>query len=176
MSNLTDAERAKLLGMSLDQFHRQISSDPDEALREHLAKNKSDAGSEYEDTYGDEFGAIVPKGMPSETDIFDENNIKIHWTKCPETDSEKAIFYGFHIHSKDNPYGLHTHVPGGQLLGAHKHGPGTKLGHHTHAIDTRNMPDSFLISPNSPVYLDGEHGHGELHPDGGHRHAPNTFG
>lgn len=181
MANMSDADRAKLLGMTLNEFHRHVASDPDKALAEHLDKKKSEGhieGAMDGKHYGDDFfhGVPVRRGLPHDNEIFDADHIKIYWDKAPQTDEEKALFYGFHIHTKDNPYGLHSHVPNGTLLGAHKHTPLNPLGSHTHAIDTRDIPNDFLISPMSPVYLDGEHEHQDLHPDGGHQHAPNTFG
>jgi hypothetical protein len=162
-----------------DDYRPAKPGDKDRPTQDAIKKSQAHSDSTIDGkNYGDDLFHDVPvrRGLPTDNEIFDDKNIKIHWKKSPETDEEKALFYGFHIHSKDNPYGLHTHIPGGNLLGAHKHEPGNLQGAHTHAIDTRDIPNQFLISPDSPVYLDGEHEHQDLHPDGGHQHAPNTFG
>lgn len=93
------------------------------------------------------------------------------WNKVPETESEKALYYGFHVHTHSNPYGLHTHVPGGQPAGGHFHSPGNKTGKHRHDIDIKEK------GTYGPLSLSGDHVHKECNmPDGKHEHHPEHFG
>jgi hypothetical protein len=183
---LNDKDRAKILGLSLQEYYKLVAADRSEDLvRETLVKaedGEAEAGLDSMDLkhiapFGDG-PAVVPvrRGKPHDVKVYDANNIDIHWKKYPSNEEEKQLFYGYHIHSKDNPYGLHTHVPGGKLEGAHKHSPGNLRGAHTHAVDITELPTNMLISPNAPIYLDGDHEHLENFADGPHSHAPLTFG
>jgi hypothetical protein len=110
---------------------------------------------------GDPFGSKVkPK------------NVKV-WTKKPSTDEEWAIYKGLHIHTEDNPLGLHTHIPGGTLGGGHTHGPQNRFGVHHHKEINE---DELTITSN--FNLDGHHTHedGENFPCGDHKHDPENFG
>ena len=97
-----------------------------------------------------------------------------YWDKVPDSAEEKALYMGFHVHSADNPFGLHTHVPGGKLTGAHVHGPQNRSGMHTHAeFDTALLGVNVKIGM---IQLDGNHVHLHNHIDGGHMHCPEAFG
>lgn len=89
------------------------------------------------------------------------------WNQLPSSNEEKAIYYGLHVHSQSNPYGLHTHVIGGKLGGGHTHGPNNPKGQHYHG-DSDN-----------PHYhqTDGGHEHpiGHNLPCGSHEHCPSNF-
>jgi len=176
MAKLSDKDRAKELGISLAEYYKLVPADDSHLVEKAIADDdyKYDQIGEF-DT-GD-FGGF-PRGNPvgKSDEVYNSQNIDLHWTKVPETESEKALFYGYHIHSKDNPYGLHTHMPGGKLGGAHKHGPQNRLGLHTHTVDTTELDSQFLFSAQSPVYIDGPHEHGSNMPDGGHNHNPQNFG
>lgn len=92
-----------------------------------------------------------------------------HWTKVPSTDEEKALYFGVHIHSEDNPLGLHTHVPGGDLTGGHTHSPSNPQGVHFHGPE---------LTGTQGRQVDGRHLHevGENMPGGKHKHLPENFG
>lgn len=97
-----------------------------------------------------------------------------YWDSVPETADEKALYMGFHVHSADNPFGLHTHVPGGKITGAHLHGPQNRSGMHTHAeFDSALLGVDVRIGV---IQLDGNHVHLHNHIDGGHTHCPEAFG
>lgn len=99
-----------------------------------------------------------------------------YWTSVPVTEADKALYYGLHLHSPDNKFGLHTHVPGGTLSGGHTHGPQNRMGaHHHKEIDT--SPDPQKQDPPG-IMLDGHHVHqtGENMPSGPHTHTPENFG
>lgn len=91
------------------------------------------------------------------------------WEKPILTAEDEAIYYGLHIHSSTNPFGLHSHFPGGTLTGAHTHGPVNKYGVHTH---------KETVDPYGPTMLDGKHVHklGANAPCGKHVHEiPENF-
>lgn len=174
MTNMTDKERAAALNLSLDEYYKLVPAEnSDDVVKKALAKG---AGSNHvEGIDWDEAG--FGRGNPGQLDVeqMDAGNLEVYWNKAPSTDEEKALFYGFHIHTKDNPYGLHTHMAGGKLGGSHKHDPQNRLGFHTHAVDIKDLPTEFLISPDAPVHLDGPHEHYMQAPDGKHSHNPQNF-
>lgn len=108
-------------------------------------------GTDIADPYG---SAIKPKNVPV-------------WDHHPANEAEEAIYLGTHIHSESNPLGLHSHVIGGSLSGAHSHGPQNRFGGHHHKKDAGSMS-----------MIDGSHVHeaGRNHPDGEHEHCPENFG
>lgn len=99
------------------------------------------------------------------------NSVMTHgpkaWDHAPSTPEEKAIYEGWHVHGPSNPYGLHTHIPGGELTGGHTHGPQNKFGEHTHK-DTGEEQ--------GPVSRSGKHTHSHQYPDGAHEHPVQDFG
>ena len=99
-----------------------------------------------------------------------------YWTKIPITEEEKAIYYGLHFHSLDNKFGLHTHIPGGELSGGHTHGPQNRMGAHHHR-DVNLDPDPKIQDP-PMIPIDGYHVHhtGQNMPSGPHNHVPGNFG
>ncbi len=95
-----------------------------------------------------------------------------HWESPPLSEADKAIYYGYHIHSESNPLGLHTHLKGGMSGGAHTHGPQNRLGGHTHKnidLKDKQYPGGYSI--------DGHHYHdyNENKPGGPHTHNPENF-
>lgn len=178
MSQLTDRERAELLGVTLEDYYKLTPADNAIAtVKQAIAKGDYKSHKNYmEGIDFDEEGFNRGNPVQVPEDVMNSQNLDIYWDKAPETDEEQHLFYGYHIHSKDNPYGLHTHIKGGKLGGAHRHGPQNRLGYHTHAVDIRELPDSFLIAPDSPIYLDGPHEHYMQSPDGSHNHNPYNFG
>lgn len=95
------------------------------------------------------------------------HNVKV-WETVPSTEAEKAAYYGLHIHTESNPFGLHSHFPGGKLSGGHTHSPSNRFGVHTH-LDHED--DDVMYS------VDGNHTHerGENMPCGPHTHVPENF-
>lgn len=124
-----------------------------EGLDDDGGQGQRQPGTDVQDPYG---SIVKPKGVPV-------------WKKVPETDAEKSLYYGDHIHSEDNPLGLHTHVPGGSLAGGHTHGPDNPHGQHYHG-DNPNQYGGRTI--------DGRHIHevGKNMPCGSHEHMPQNFG
>jgi hypothetical protein len=120
--------------------------------------------------FGDECNDGVPR-HPGSSELDDPRaSIKKppgkYWTKVPSSDEEKAIYQGLHIHTVDNPLGLHSHVPGGTLGGGHSHGPSNQQGEHYHG-------EAPVVGKN----VDGRHVHkrGENMPSGPHVHCPENF-
>lgn len=92
-----------------------------------------------------------------------------YWTKFPASEEEQAIYYGVHIHTQDNPLGLHSHMPGGPLSGGHNHGPDNQYGEHYHGEELQHGHGRSL---------DGAHVHDPdaNMPCGPHEHCPPNFG
>ena len=169
MTRKTDQERAKELGMTLDQFQSLVGHDP---LDLHPEFVKADEQFEIEEVaeLGTEFE--VNRDVNRKT----PNEIEHYWEKAPETDAEWALYKGFHIHSKDNVFGLHAHYPGGPLGGGHTHGPQNRLGYHTHRYNVKELQEMKFARPGHMIELDGPHEHHLNAPDGGHKHAEENFG
>jgi hypothetical protein len=89
------------------------------------------------------------------------------WPRVPVTPEEWDIYHGLHMHTPDNKFGLHTHMPGGTLTGGHTHGPQNLLGAHHHKEEV-----------DQGVLIDGQHTHQSTTnmPDGYHGHTPENFG
>jgi hypothetical protein len=100
--------------------------------------------------------------------ILKPTNTK-HWDRVPATPAEQAVYHGLHIHTTDNPLGLHSHVIGGTMGGGHSHGPQNRFGVHHHRDE-----DGSIAAPQ----LDGRHTHeaGDNMPSGSHEHRPENFG
>lgn len=175
MTALTDKERAAALKMPIEEYYKLIQADDSHVVTKALDGQRAAADMDKEayDVMLEGLNRGNPVGIGDQ--LYDEHNIETHWKEAPSSDEDKAIFYGYHVHSKDNPYGLHTHVRGGELGGHHKHGPQNRLGHHTHSVDITNLPTGMLIGRQSAVYIDGPHEHGSMAPDGGHNHRPQNF-
>lgn len=138
-----------------NQIKRSLSKHlpSNEGLDNDGGQGQRQLGTDVQDPYG---SAVKPKGVPT-------------WTKVPETDSEKSLYYGDHIHDQSNPLGLHTHVPGGSMGGGHTHGPDNPHGQHFHGEE---------IPQYGGRTLDGRHIHevGKNMPCGSHEHMPGNFG
>ncbi len=158
--------------MDFNQFNKALKKADSTAKDDNI--NKYSNGIDYLKSRGDEEDSecVWPR-TPGSTDTGDPYdgilkplNVPI-WSKPPSSDSEKALYYGVHIHSETNPLGLHTHVPGGKLAGGHTHGPSNRFGSHHHkSTSIQNMTN-----------VDGKHIHeGKNYPDGGHEHTPENFG
>lgn len=125
----------------------------EEGIDDDGGQGQRQPGTDVQDPYG---SAVKPKGVPV-------------WKKKPETEAEKSLYYGDHIHDESNPLGLHTHIPGGTLGGGHTHGPDNPHGQHYHGEGPRQYGGRTL---------DGRHIHkvGVNMPCGGHEHTPQNFG
>lgn len=121
-----------------------------------------------QNTFADKDNGI--KETPG-TDIIDPYSLEKKpsnvpsWNNPPLTPQEEAIYYGVHIHNESNPLGLHSHVIGGSLGGAHSHGPQNRVGAHTHNSKMRGTLDGIHV-----------HGPAENKPCGKHCHIPDNFG
>lgn len=100
-----------------------------------------------------------------------------YWSHPPISEQDKVIYYGLHIHSIDNKFGLHSHIPGGPLSGGHSHGPQNRLGaHHHHEVKTLSDKEKVTRDPQGYM-LDGYHVHNDPNmPTGSHPHDPRNFG
>ena len=165
----TDLQRAQELGMTLDQFQALVGFDPQDAHPEFVQADQQFEIDEVAE-WGTEFqvNRDVEKKQPQEIDHY--------WPKAPATEEEESLYYGDHIHSKDNVYGLHAHYPGGPLGGGHSHGPQNRLGYHTHRYDTKALQQFMFARPGHMIQLDGAHEHHMNAPDGCHTHCAENFG
>jgi hypothetical protein len=212
---MDDRERARSLGMSLDEFQRLVGCDPLDSHTEFTQagtfvpkdkeEKKGDKKKEYKngpkekekvekkekaaegtscESLHDEFTDVEGIGdgttVPFETDEDVKNKtaeeLEHYWTRPVTTQEDKALYYGYHIHSKDNMYGLHAHYPGGPLGGGHTHGPQNKLGYHTHRYSTDELMQFKFSKPGVMIQLDGPHIHQHNAPDGKHVHCEENFG
>lgn len=215
MSNRkNDLERARSLGMSVDEFQQLVGHDP---LEKHVnfvsggyigpkdtrkaddsedvklddkKKKKAEEDEDLEQAEGakyslhDEFTDVTGIGdgtmVPFETDEDVKNKnareLEHHWKSPLETPADEALYYGFHIHGKDNAYGLHAHYPGGPLGGGHTHGSQNRLGYHTHRYSQEELLQFKFARPGVMIQLDGPHVHQHNVPDGKHTHCEENFG
>lgn len=213
-----DLERARSLGLSVEEFQALVGFDPlenyaefieagavgpqdtrqadddDVKLKESLKKkkepkkeNKKDPAGQLEARCGyrsslhDEFDGIGDGTMvPFETneDVKNKNarEIEHYWDRPVTTPEDHALYYGYHIHTKDNVFGLHAHYPGSPLGGGHLHGPQNKLGYHTHRYNNEELLQFKFARPGIMIQLDGPHNHQHSAPDGMHNHQEENFG
>ncbi len=164
-------------GLQADSFEkalesaRKMTSDPNFDKFATAEAYKKSLGN------GDEEGENWPR-QPGSSDhgdpfshIVKPKNVKF-WDHVP-TDEEEPIYYGLHIHSENNPLGLHSHIPGGKPSGGHTHGPQNRFGVHHH----RDV-DPETITNTTSFQIDGKHTHeyGKNMPSGKHEHCPENFG
>lgn len=162
---------------------RKVDDEEDIKLNKKNKKNKSTSPKSYHaeaDGKKDALDDIGEKLIPFETDTDvnnkNANEIEHFWTRPVTSDEDKALYYGFHIHSKDNVYGLHAHYPGGPLSGGHLHGAQNRLGYHTHRYSPEELLQFKFARPGIMVQLDGPHEHQCNAPDGSHIHNEENFG
>jgi hypothetical protein len=192
---MSDLERAKALGMSVEEFQRLVGHDaldshsnflaagymgpsevaPPKDKKKKKKEEKSDAGKDY-----DAMPEIPSEHIPFETDDDVRNKTALEnengWSRPVLSDEDKAVYYGYHIHSKDNVFGLHTHIPGGPLGGGHTHGPQNRLGYHQHRYSPEEIVTFKFARPGLMIQLDGPHEHRCNAPDGKHVHSEENFG
>lgn len=202
-----DLERARELGMSVDEFRALVGSDPlethteflsagymgpkdtrkvddedDVKLKKNKKKDKSDAGQPYSlhDEYTDVEGIGDGTLVPFETDEDVKNKIpreiEHYWDRPLSSPEDQALYYGYHVHSKDNIYGLHAHYPGGPLGGGHRHTAQNPQGYHTHRYNQEELIQFKFARPGVMIQLDGPHVHQQNAPDGMHMHCEENFG
>jgi hypothetical protein len=225
-----DLERARELGMSVEEFQAMVGIDPletysefikggvvgpkdtrktddtdDVELKEDQKKKKrkgieeslgeietyewierelseTDAAShlslhdEFTDVTGIGDGTMVPFETDEDVKNKDAKELERYWDRPPTTPADQALYYGFHIHSKDNVYGLHAHYPGAPLGGGHLHGAQNPLGYHTHRYNQEELLQFKFARPGIMIQLDGPHVHQQNAPDGKHAHQEENFG
>jgi hypothetical protein len=216
-----DLERARSLGISVEELQalvgfdplenypefieagavgpkdtRQADDDDDVKLKENQKKKKKDkkdvklpkdsegqleAGCGYKSSLHDEFddigdGTMVPFETNQDVKNKDAREIEHYWDRPVTTPEDHALYYGYHIHTKDNVFGLHAHYPGGPLGGGHLHGPQNKLGYHTHRYNNEELLQFKFARPGIMIQLDGPHNHQHNAPDGMHNHQEENFG
>jgi hypothetical protein len=197
---MDDKERANALGMSLDEFQSLMGYDPlqihldagtmvpkdKEKYEEDDVKSKKrkevKGGSceslhdEMTDVTGIGDGTMVPFETDEDVKNKTPNEIEHYWDHPITTPEDQALYDGVHMHTKDNPYGLHAHYPGGPLGGAHTHGPQDRLGYHTHRYNVEELRQFKFARPGIMIQQDGPHAHQHNAPDGKHVHAEENFG
>lgn len=205
MSRKSDLERARELGMTLDQFQELVGHDPldshteflsagvvvptntrqrddedDVKLKKNKKNKKKDDKKGYADHNPDNYSEIPSEYVTFQTDedVKNKNAREMeHWWDRPiESDADKALYYGYHVHSKDNMYGLHAHYPGGPLGGGHKHNAQNPQGYHTHRYSQEELLQFKFSRPGVMIQLDGPHKHECNAPDGKHVHCEENFG
>ncbi len=149
--------------------------------KENKDKIPEEASSEaggpgLSDNFDDMGESLIP--FETDTDVRNKTakELENHWDRPIETPADKALYYGFHIHSKDNAYGLHAHYPDGPLGGGHLHGPQNTLGYHTHRYNQEELLQFKFARPGIMIELDGPHNHQHNAPDGKHNHQEENFG
>lgn len=222
---MNDLERARSLGLSVDEFQSLVGHDPlethsefikggvvgpkdtkeydgddDVKLKKEQKKKgeltkveigevetyeyteKTEAGGPYSrhdgmtDVTGIGDGTMVPFETDDDVNNKTAKELEHYWDRPITTPADKALYYGFHVHSKDNAYGLHAHYPGGPLGGGHKHGPQNLLGYHTHRYNQEELLEFKFARPGIMIQLDGPHNHQHNAPDGKHIHSEENFG
>jgi hypothetical protein len=193
MVRKTDIDRAKELGMSLKRFQELMGADPldeypeyagvygpsDDKKKKKKEKEKTEgagAHDNFTDVEGIGDGTMVPYHTDRDVDQKRPFCMPHYWDRPILTPADVALYYGFHVHSKDNVYGLHAHYPGGPLGGGHVHGPQNPMGYHTHRYDIKQLTQFKFARPGVMIELDGPHSHGCNAPDGKHHHDGSTFG
>ena len=201
--NSKDIERAESLGMSVDDFRALVGYDPLDVYAEFITaglktpvdgkvyespkpklkkKKKKEKTSEESSSaadhpdYSDNFEALMP--FETDTDVRNKTaeELENYWDRPVVTPEDKALYDGFHIHSKDNAFGLHAHYPDGPLGGGHLHGAQNRLGYHTHRYNQEELLQFKFARPGIMIELDGPHNHQYNSPDGKHNHQEENFG
>ncbi len=131
---------------------------------------------EFTDVTGIGDGTMVPFATDDDVNNKTAEELENYWDRPVETPADIALYRGFHIHSKDNVFGLHAHYPGGPLGGGHLHGPQNPLGYHTHRYNNEELLQFKFARPGIMIQLDGPHNHQYSAPDGKHVHSEENFG
>jgi hypothetical protein len=209
-----DLDRARELGMSVEEFQALVGHDPlethieflnagvvgpkdtrqaddsnDVKLKEEQKEKKKKAEVEKTEAGGpyslhDEFtdvtgigdGTTVPFQTDEDVNKKMPEELENYWDRPVTSPEDQALYYGFHIHTKDNMYGLHAHYPGGPLGGGHRHTAQNKQGYHTHRYNNDELLQFKFARPGVMIQLDGPHVHQQNAPDGKHTHSEENFG
>lgn len=150
---MNDLDRARELGMTLDEFQSLVGHCP---LDTHPEFIKGGSHS------------------PKDSKEYDsDKDIKLK--KKKKESKAEAQDYGLHTHDKSNPLGLHAHYPGGPLSGAHTHTAQNPLGHHTHRYSREELLKFKFARPGIMIDLDGPHNHERYTLEGNHQHDPDLL-
>ena len=147
---LSDKDRANMLNLSLEDFQKLVGHDPLEQYSE--------------------FTSAAPYEAPK-----DDKKKPKKKKKASEDEDDDPLYYGDHIHTMDNPLGLHRHYPGGPLGGGHIHNAQNSGGSHTHRYTEEEIMAFSKARPGIMIDIDGKHEHRYNKPDGGHEHSPGNF-
>lgn len=131
---------------------------------------------EFTDVTGIGDGTTVPFATDEDVRNKTSRELEQYWDRPVTSAEDKVLYLGYHIHGKDNVYGLHAHYPGGPLGGGHLHGPQNLLGYHTHRYSQEDLLQFKFARPGIMIELDGPHNHQSNAPDGQHSHAEENFG
>ena len=146
------------------------------ARRKQLEAMTYSLHDEATDVEGIGDGTMIPFETDEDVKNKTSNEIEHYWDRPVETPADKALYYGYHIHSKDNMYGLHAHYPGGPLGGGHLHNSQNPQGYHTHRYTVEELTQFKFSRPGVMIELDGPHVHQQNAPDGKHVHSEENFG
>lgn len=202
---MDDLQRARELGITVEELQALVGHDPLDTHAQFLSEGaavcpkderktddskdvklkkkekKSEARpyslhDEFSDVEGIGDGPMAP--FETDEDVKNKNarEIEHHWTRPISSEEDEVLYYGYHIHSKDNVYGLHAHYPGGPLGGGHLHGPQNPQGFHTHRYSQEELLQFKFARPGVMISLDGPHVHQHNAPDGMHVHCEENFG
>jgi hypothetical protein len=194
---MSDLERARSLGMTIEEFQALVGMDPldsypelthgavygpdDKKNKKNKKKNKKEekkadnAALRY-NMLGIGDGVTLPFETDEDVRNKDARELENYWDRPVVTPEDEQLYFGYHIHSKDNVYGLHAHYPGGPLGGGHLHGAQNKNGYHTHRFNVEQLAQFKFARPGIMITLDGPHAHQYNAPDGKHVHAEENFG
>lgn len=136
---MSDLDRARELGMTLEEFQTLVGHDPC-------------------DTYT-EFSEGGVAGPKDSREYDSDKDTKLKKNKKEKKGKAEMQDYGLHTHDEANPYGLHAHYPGGPLGGAHVHSAQNPLGHHTHRYSREELLQFKFARPGVMIDLDGPHNH-----------------
>ena len=208
--HINDLDRARQLGISVEEFQSLVGHDPLETYSEFIKggvvgpkdtreydddtvkpkdKQKNKKGKALEETehvdatmsvrdaftdIGD--GTLIPFETDNDVNNKTAEELENYWDRPITSPEDEALYYGFHIHGKDNVFGLHAHLPGGPLGGGHLHGPQNTLGYHTHRYNQQQLLEFKFARPGIMIQLDAPHTHQNNAPDGKHIHSEENFG
>lgn len=184
-----DLDRARELGITVEEFQRLAGHDPLDRYAQFLQGGCKQPHDVKTKTKKDEKASNASDAMPeipaehlpflTDRDVRPKNERELKksfWTRPVTSDEDKALYYGFHTHSKDNVFGLHAHYPGGPLGGGHTHNPQNPQGYHTHRFSREEITQFKFSRPGVMIDLDGPHEHQCNAPDGKHTHSGENFG
>ena len=177
-----DSDDVKLKDEQKGKNKPELKKPKSKKLEEDPAGQSAEAGGpyslhdEFTDVTGIGDGTTVPFQTDEDVNKKMPEELEHYWDRPIETPADEALYYGFHVHSKDNMYGLHAHYPGGPLGGGHRHTAQNKQGYHTHRYNNDELLQFKFARPGVMIQLDGPHVHQQNAPDGKHTHSEENFG